>query len=814
MVTSNLRTTAFVLPRASIGKVHTYRAGEEFAAAWRRLEAAKGLQGMKTLPYASLNAALRAVTGRCIEIYPRLADTKRPYFLVASGSLAQNDLRRVMLAWEHVAIPGSGDGMIAAAAHDLREEIIDLGDLLVFRDQRCVSPLPWIWDVAHWELARRLTASPLMADVARTLRMDTDGTLLTWDDPVVVQGKFGLCSALHRIQPRLVTIPGLNMPAMHFDSRLVRLTNRVTARVRSGFADYGQGPILSMGVRSDKQSDGTWRATWDGGLAKILQLLKCEELPEPEDADITVNGKLRFFPKHQPARYPIGTGTGQMFHDVVATHVRQCVPEAEPVGLVKAIKSLEVRSDDLPDAAAFEDAVKVSGTKRLDVVAVFATAEMRKRMTDALADYFAGTTNKKLRFEATKQNVVCDGLVVRFVTAPDAVDILCCSNELSKTRAWLDRHLPPQADSGVVTACLIETTAAEDRTDDGQDPKPAIRRLLAERGMVTQFIAASSAPRGEEKEDHGARSAVRDLFRAAGVFPKVFPHVEDAIDPGTLLVGVQVLGRQDAAAWRMGQGQRFVVSMVAVEAGRRRALGFSVATDWAPLAESSTAFLAADQGFDWNGAKSLVEKALARLLVRFPSRSMIVFVESSGCSRFWSGLADTGTIGLPVDVGSGRVAVVRVRHDSATVPRPAGKGGWPEDFVFPKPGTMSALLKLEKPDYEGAWYYVNSSATMKAQGSHREHTRFTCEENARRDNWHAMTLTEFLVVHDGPFQRADLYKLSALLCRQAPSWKGVLSRPSPIHLATAVIKDHPGKYLGDMGEVADDDEAAIGATAA
>jgi len=41
-------------------------------------------------------------------------------------------------------------------------------------------------------------------------------------------------------------------------------------------------------------------------------------------------------------------------------------------------------------------------------------------------------------------------------------------------------------------------------------------------------------------------------------------------------------------------------------------------------------------------------------------------------------------------------------------------------------------------------------------------------------------------------------KLMNVLCRHAPTWIGTLERPSTIHLAKAIVKDHP-----DMHEARD-----------
>jgi hypothetical protein len=88
---------------------------------------------------------------------------------------------------------------------------------------------------------------------------------------------------------------------------------------------------------------------------------------------------------------------------------------------------------------------------------------------------------------------------------------------------------------------------------------------------------------------------------------------------------------------------------------------------------------------------------------------------------------------------------------------------------------------------------------MAAQGSHRDFTRFTVDPRHLGDNWHALNMTEFRCCAAGPFEPSDLYELAALLCRQAPTWDGTLNWPSPVHLARALVEDHPGRYLAEGG---------------
>ncbi len=172
---------------------------------------------------------------------------------------------------------------------------------------------------------------------------------------------------------------------------------------------------------------------------------------------------------------------------------------------------------------------------------------------------------------------------------------------------------------------------------------------------------------------------------------------------------------------------------------------------------------------------------------------MVLFLDALECRRFWNGLKDTGGDELPDCASLGRVAVVRTRIEESEVPRPARTGDFPQngDPQPRKPGETEALYALKESDYAGASWYVSASLTKRRMGQHRNHSRFSCNEWELKKNWHAMTITEILVHSPGPFDAELLCELTAVLCRHSPAWDGTLKRPSPLHLAKAIVDDHP-----------------------
>jgi MID domain of pPIWI_RE len=130
-----------------------------------------------------------------------------------------------------------------------------------------------------------------------------------------------------------------------------------------------------------------------------------------------------------------------------------------------------------------------------------------------------------------------------------------------------------------IVAC-VETSWDPD-IPSNNDPKDSLRRALSDVGIVSQFLNGArlkplpGASDDEEPDgDHAVAGAIRDLFRAAGVFdhrlaaatamPKTVP-----LDQPATLVGIHVrrhTPRRRLAYWlrgscssnRVGYGQRLV----------------------------------------------------------------------------------------------------------------------------------------------------------------------------------------------------------------------------------------------------------------
>ena len=810
MNTIELKTTSFRLNEDFFGDVFRYKPGPRFKDAWLRLSDG----GKRWLPHASLRIALTVHSDDFV--YLDLENGKwrakdDDWFFFSRKKIGDVELRRVLKAWEFVVSEGL-TGELAKGVDEFSVERVSIADKLGKRPGRCPSPEDkWIWKVAAWQVAHLLAQKKLRADGGgeKALRLDSEASLLTWDN-LLHAGRKGQFAALHEIRPAFITIPGRELPVLHLQSSYVKLATSWERKIKHAWSDHGVGRLLLYAAVRARRNDATgeWEKHWDNRAPDVMRNCGLDVPPEPSTVDLLDFGKVRarIAEPVSLSLYQMGTGPGQVFHDLVAQHALRCLPGAENVEMVKACRTLSRRLDSPVDLKEINPAVKATGAKRYHLAILYGNDRTRLRLSKAL-EKLLGLPGGTLAFGVNDVATTIGLVSVVFVSRPGAEARLSGQSGQVDVVAWAIKEIcesDRSAGSGVIRAAIIETGVPEELYGGKRDPKHKIRRGLAAKGVVTQFLSTHSFKDKKDKnhpakqkkdEDHPADRAVWDLLRSAGVFPIPFPSI-DGISPNTWLVGVHVVKRPKSG-WNKG----FVVSIVALKADEQKSIGFiDDGRGWRPLHEYTAKFLALEHNRDFANAKSLIDMAVEQLLARSPHAKAVLFLDASECRRFWNGLADTGGDILPDCASRDRLAIIRTRMEDDKVPRAARVGDFPRNGnLQPKPpGTTDALYRLKEKDYAGAMWYVSPSLTMSRQRVPRKHSRFTCDKKELKKNWQAMTMTEFLIVSPGPFEAESLYKLSAVLCRHAPTWIGALERPSPMHLARAIVKDHP-----DMHEARD-----------
>ena len=799
---TRLRTTSFRLTPALFGHVFVYKAGPRYQAAWRRIEQALGVPNeQRRLPEASLRAALTAASGDLVIVQARLGD-QDPYAIISRRRIDAEDLYRVLRAWEQVVWPTGATGELAQAAEDLQVERVPVEAFVGRRAGRCPAPsAKWIWNVAHWEIAHQLAQHPLRVDQGKQVRLqlDSEGCLLTWDDLVRAER----CAAMHIIVPKLITVPGLEDPVIHLQSSLVRMPNRLTGRVKHAWMSYAPNQLLLYAGIDTWKENGQWMQAWSERALEVLRRCSPGAFPMPSEVPWEQFAAVRGRYSSAPTWYPIGAGPGQIFHEAVAVHAHEYLTGAIPVEMVKALTRLSPSNriqinESGMNRVSVESGIAATGARALQLTCLYGADDTRLRMRRALGELLGGGEGGLTGDDESP--MVFGNLQIVFRSPPGALGRLRGEVDRVGLEAWLRQVIGPTSSSpALVRAVLVETGDPKQLRGSEQDPKHVIRRILAQAGIVSQFLVGRPSDgtdqRGRSTEDYASQRALWDLLRSAGVFPKPFPNAA-SLDATPWLVGTHVVQRRSdmKSGFRRQRGEGFVVSLVATKAGSRTALGFDPQAGWLPLGSATARFLAASHNRSQIDTANLIDTALAQLLVQHPDDCAVLFVDACACRRLWNGLQDTGGTELPRSAMRDRVAIVRVRSAPHEVPRPAAKEAWPEAHEPGKPGLTNALYRLEAGPNDGAVFFVSTSRTLESRGEHRNHTRFSASGEGLTCNWHAMTATEFWVPSAGPFTRESLVELAALLCLHAPTWDGTLDQPSPLHLAQALVLDHPDKY--------------------
>lgn len=820
-----IRTTAFRLREEHFGTVHVYRPGDTFARVWDDLERNWRERGRNIdfykPPYRGLATTLRVLTGDFVALERRAANGRA--FIVSRKLISASDLKTAIGAWEARAL-GDLSGPVSRVIGDLHAEEIQVAELVRRRQSLCPNmEESWVWDVGVWEVAHRLAASSMRTDGGLVRwRLDSDAALLSWDHLLTVPNKDD--AAMHKLTLHLITVPGVEDPVLSIQASLVRLAPawRFTGGARYAWADLGPGaPVLRGRVRNKRNGEGGYTTEWDDGAAEVLLGASLDPLPCLTDEPIPT-GAVRTGFATQPRTSPFGRGVGTWFHECVAHHARSALGTASrPLTLVtrKVPSGVEKKAARLP-----LDLNQPGNESVLRVVVVYAHADQRRRVRDALVKVLAEKAHERdqpaldslkaqLRQLDDGGDLVVGPFALRFVKPDAAETYLLQRHAQDEIERWADRWLSSLGVGAARVAAIVETdeSAADDvkKKDGLADPKPVLRRYLALKGIATQFITSASAPGANKRQaaqkdgefrEHAAANAFGDLLRSAGFFLRPFP--EYGCGEMTLVVGVYG-ARLTSKTTKAGTS--YVVNLVAVSLGQREAWGFVDGKGWVPLGEATTTFLSSDQRRNSDReAKALVERAVDSLYGRFGDRKVVLLFDSFGCRRFWPCLTDKSD-GKPEPwMTSNGKAVVRVRTATSEVLRPAGIGDWSE-LLKPATHTPFRLMELEGGEGIAPTYVLAGSAVMSREMSARKSTRLAAQPRDLKKDWHALGVTELQVLDPGPFLREDLLRQVGILCRIAPTWDRTLRWPSPLHLARAVVRDHPHGYFNE-GEEAEEVE--------
>jgi hypothetical protein len=806
-------TSAFRIPAHLMGEVCAYPLTPALMAAFDRLSAKwRGQAGSEhaSAPYASLATALTAVTGQPVMILPRPRERNDPHWLITTTPIDPGLLEMATRIWERLA---GGTGAMGESLAAIQPAIMSVTGDIDHSVRGRVSAAGWIYRVLNWNVAAALAATPIDFDGRKVpFRLDTDGSLVAWDDPIVRTGRDGgAARGLVKISLAIKLLPGVGDLVAIPTISLTRLVGDLY-KVKSVWIDHGRNNGGSALLRLPiirRKDDEAWRSVFRDFSGQIVEECGLSPLPWSQEALTEHPDRVRGW-RGENHSHRLGTGVGPRTYRRFLEHVT-AVTGAEPITYARTpIKVLNNADKTLVEA--LDDAVTAAGYARLRLVHLSSGSATRQRVRQALAGYQPGVEVGRAHPLTARSEIVA-------YDVPESLE----HGKIDRSPLLSAAPLL-QAEPGTLILALVDTEydPAGQVTDDA---KPALRALLARLGIPSQFLAVSPGSDGSiepGKDDYPVATALRDLMRAGGLTDdrlaravRLSPH---PLAQDTWLVGVHVRKQNTR---KNGNGYRgrplLVVTLTAVRA--RPAGAWEILTHvrgrgWVRQAEGLAAFHAQAIGEPVDNdqdafarLRGYVDGALGELPGGLP---VVVMCDADETRRVWAGLSDTrlrqGV--LPGDslASAARIAVVRVGTSDQAVPRPihCTDGRQAEDPRKPaKP--RNRLYELRGDDGTRSWLLGHSSRLFNEGGKGRvggDFTRFTLPAERAREqanNWHAFTATEFVVAKPGPFTEESSAALTARLCAQPLSWDAQTRRPLPLHLAVIADADHPG-YRSDRSD--------------
>lgn len=827
-----LNTLAFRIPRAQaaklLGTVTAYPLSAEFQEVWDQLPPPAGKYHKQ--PYSALAIALTASTGQPVRLFGErdLAEDERQQgdrMLLVSDAPLDHRFRSAVRSWERQVRGGAAAVELADLLPE-PEEARPLAKYVQYRANAVPRAPGWVFRIATWQVMRKLAARPLRVSGGRSqrLRLDTDGSLLAWDKADVLRGEsldiLGMC----RISAKLTTRAGVEDLVLTFDAHVSRFRTKWAYAKNTWLYRGDDKPILRIPVRHRRNEDDTWTTCLHPGVEAVLEACEPSAIEVGQDLPLEP-GDARPSPQSFD-QHAVGSGQGPRYMARLHEHVRLCLPELK-----------ELRYDYEPTIVIPERTEKADGFPTVDVsstgyqsiliVCLYATTSAHSRMLSELR-----------AFANTDVDPVPNGDPVRLMEGVDVVTRHCpdlLRHGANNRAALIDDALNLGSRDGRMAVAWVETEYhPEVRIEPKDDAKPHLRRLLAKRGIPSQFLATDppgiAQPRTKRQHDkkakalaHSARNALRELFRLAGATGRHLRAPQGAeagsqpLDRDALLVGIharrQQTDRDDAP---------LVLTMVAVHARREAAswptlMASTTTQDWRTAAQGITDFHAGDIGNSSFGrteekaarTRAHVDELLRKLVTGDRAGTpVVIFVDTAATRSIWPGLQDQslGDAALPGDllVEEGHdVAIVRLNDDLEEIGRPVGRlgGRRPKDEDTPgSPGRKPKLYRLTDSSLL-LWLFPRMSRVIDSPGGRAgtTATRWTLSaKDARqmRKAWHAYTATEILVVRTGGFTPAALAALTARLCEHPVSWVGRTAFPVPLHLAVGADLDHPDYRVG------------------
>lgn len=763
-----LRKNLFSFDPSQLGKVYRVQVADDYLEIWQAMQS-HFERPHPGLPTHALEDLLAIRSGGPVKVAARPKDDGGVSAILMLRPLPVEAINEVLQMWMLEALKSIG-----ASVEDIDAKLkitqliaLDAASLVVPGDLSSLA-----YHAIPWLVGQAMCSAPLQLSNEVLLRQTADGSLLTWDHPVLAESGKKTYSALHTITPQLVLLRDSPKPYIQLRARFVQsMNNWAAGKKKHAWVDTGK--ILIKAKLRTRFIEGSFETAYDFATSKLLTFLGHPGLPEIINGDIPIDSPVRPIYAVLPSSPVIGTGVGPLFLDSLGFHLMKTLPGTAPLITRKAVSILRTADQGEPSP---------QGAHQIAVLAAHSALMLRLNSASTILQ------EGKLFFK----HICAPAITLTQLTPPDVAAMLGGQRSAGEVTRWLAEHVIPEVNRSGAKIVVVETSKEAADSKPEQDPKHLIRRCLAQHGLVTQFImhleepSLEAKPHGRKKKDDErdfkALNTLAESIRLSGYFPNIFPKAK-SVPNGTTVLSIYL-----DQLTQPGHA-RYLPVITRTMAGSQSAEIFWAAPDdpigrWYSFSQGVSAIHSAVSLHTPERVKQLVSQALLSP-TSTPNAPLIVCADSK-LRTFYGALKDSPGQGLPpIPKGA---ALLRIRADSHVAQITGDHSKYPSEPKFI--GTRLGLY--QSMESTSVFYFVSCSNQYLALRSHRHKTRYDVDSRALRDFWQQLGVTEIAVIDPGAVASPNaVVEQVALLCRNAPLWDGQLRLPSPMHLGAQIASDHP-----------------------
>lgn len=769
----DLRTSLFSFEPRELGHAHRVQISSDYLAAWQVLQNL-GRKHHPGLPTNALKEMLAAVSGGPVDVNLYPYRDKGVSAILMLNPLPIDTINQILYLWSLEVMRIWGEQVEGLES---KLNVIDIAPILADELVREDGFSPLAYNVIPWLVGRAMCAAPLQSTQNGSpnpipkliaLQQASDGSLLAWDDPITPEGERH-ASALHVIEPKLKLLRDCTEPFIQLSVKLSQIMPTSVGRKKHAWVHAGQ-TIVKARIRS-KMTESGWRTLYEFPTNKLLAYMGIQPLPEPIEGDIPANSLVRPIYVSPPLTPAIGSGPGPLFLDQACFHLLRCVKGSQPLLVRKAVSSIKT-------------AKAIPPVERITVHAAVLAANSEIMLRLSTASETLGAAMPFFKKYAPPE------IALTRLAVENASSMLEGAAPISDLDKWLRSAVIPEIEKHNTSVAIVETSVAAAARDANSDPKHYIRRVLAEHGIVTQFIMhevpdpeKTKTRAGKVQRDFRALNTVTEAIRLTGYFPTAFVKAK-SLPANTTLLSI----RLDRITDRGDLIHLPVITRTVAGSQRCEIYWFVKGNpdrgQWYEFTQGVAAIHATPALINPEAINKLVTWSM--LVATEEADAPLIVCLDSNLRTFYKGLQDSPNTGLPpVPPGS---AIVRIRVDDDIAQMSGNHTDHPHEprYIGQKIGLFQSLRS------PAVYYFVSPSKIYSKAEGQRKNTRYQVDDKLLKDPWQQLGVTEITVIEPGAFAPATVIaEQVALLCRNAPLWDGQLKLPSPMHLGAQVAGDHP-----------------------